>query len=110
MALRGQPGNPDEPSGTALSGITGYTIDPTTHQLTENTTSPYSTGAGPQCLVEDPSGQYFYTANFLDSSVSGSSVDVNSGALRPLSSSHNVPDTYTVAGPATWCLINGRTS
>ncbi len=35
--------------------------------------SPFSTGSGPQCLLEDPSNQFIYTANFNDSTVTGSS-------------------------------------
>ena len=101
----------DVNSGTSSNGITGYTVDPTTHQLTELSGLPFTTGAGPQCLVEDPSDQFFYTANFYDSSVSGNSLDVNSGYLVPLSQNHNnVPNTYALPGPATWCLIDGRTN
>jgi 6-phosphogluconolactonase (cycloisomerase 2 family) len=96
-------------SGSSFNGITGYTVDPTTHQLTELSGLPFTTGAGPQCLVEDPSDQFFYTANYYDSTVSGNSLDANSGYLVPLSQNHNnVPSNYTLAGPATWCLIDGR--
>jgi len=96
-------------TGTTQNGITGYTIDPTTHQLTELPDLPFGTGAGPQCLVEDPSNQFFYTANYYDSTVSGLSLDVNDGQLVPLSQNHaKVPSSYTLAGPATWCLIDGR--
>ncbi|MGD0522153.1 MAG: beta-propeller fold lactonase family protein [Terracidiphilus sp.] len=102
-------GNPSTPT-LPLSGITGYTIDPTTHQLTEMPNLPFTTGAGPQCLVEDPSNQFFYTANFIDSTVSGNSLDQNDGALVPLAQNHNVPSNYTLAGPATWCLMDGRTN
>jgi hypothetical protein len=98
-------------TGTSANGITGYIIDPTTHQLTEMSGLPFTTGAGPQCLVEDPSNQFFYTANYYDSTVSGNSIDQNSGYLVPLSQNHNnVPSNYTLAGPATWCLIDGRTN
>jgi hypothetical protein len=103
-------GDNNTQTGNAESGITGYIIDPATHQLREIPGLPFSTGAGPQCLVEDPSDQYFYTANFMDSTVTGNSVDQNSGLLRPLSTSHNVPNSYTLPGPATWCLMNGRVS
>ncbi len=96
-------------SGTSENGITGYDIDPTTHQLTEMAFLPFGTGAGPQCLVEDPSNQFFYTANYYDSTVSGLALQVNAGDLLPLSSTHNkVSSSYTLAGPATWCLIDGR--
>jgi 6-phosphogluconolactonase (cycloisomerase 2 family) len=102
-------GNNDTTTGNAESGISGYQIDPTTHVLTEIPNQPFSTGPGPQCLVEDPSDQFFYTANFYDSTVTGNWLDENSGRLRPLSSSHNVPDNYTLPGPASWCVMDGRT-
>jgi 6-phosphogluconolactonase (cycloisomerase 2 family) len=96
-------------SGISANGITGYVIDPTTHQLTEITGLPFGTGSGPQCLVEDPSNQFFYTANYYSSTVTGLSLQVNDGSLVPLSRNHaKVPDDYTLAGPATWCLIDGR--
>ena len=102
-------GNNNTTTGNPESGITGYVIDPTTHQLSEIAGLPFSTGSGPQCLVEDPSNQYFFTANFYDSTVTGNSLDQNSGALVPLTENHNVPSTYALAGPATWCLMDGRT-
>jgi Lactonase, 7-bladed beta-propeller len=90
------------------SGISGYVIDPTTHQLTEISGSPFGTGSGPNCMLEDPSNQYIYTANFNDSTVTGLVIDQNSGVLNPLNGSANKP--YPLTGPATWCIATGRTS
>jgi hypothetical protein len=90
----------------AQSGMAGYVIDPNTHVLSFIAGEPYGTGAGPQCLVEDPSDQFIYSADFNDSSITGRVVDPNSGALTGL----RVASTYAVQGPATWCLVNGRTS
>jgi hypothetical protein len=90
------------------SGIAGYDIDTTTQQLTTMSGSPFGTGAGPQCLVEDPSDQFFYTANFNSSSVTGLSLDENSGVLRVLPGHAN--RSYGLSGPAAYCVINGRTS
>ena len=93
-------------SGTlAQSGLSGYTIDPSTHQLTTLPGEPFGSGAGPQCIVEDPSNQFIYTANFNDSTITGRVVDQNSGVLN------NLPKTssYTLTGPPTWCLMDGRT-
>ena len=59
----------------AQSGITGYVIDPSTHVLSPIAGGPFGSGAGPQCLVEDPSDQYVYTANFNDSTVTGRLMD-----------------------------------
>ena len=89
----------------AQSGLTGYVIDPSTHQLSPIAGSPFGSGAGPQCLVEDPSDQFIYTANFNDSTVTGRMIDQNSGVLKNL----NAPTSTALTGPATWCLIDGRT-
>ncbi len=97
-------------TSNAQSGLAGYVIDPTTHQLSFIPGEPFGTGAGPQCLVEDPSNQFIYTANFNDSTVTGLSVDPNSGFLTPLAQSTHAPSSYTLTGPATWCLVDGRTS
>ena len=45
---------------------------------------PFGSGSGPQCMVEDPSDQFIYTANFNDSTVTGRVVDPNSGVLNNL--------------------------
>jgi 6-phosphogluconolactonase (cycloisomerase 2 family) len=89
----------------AQSGIAGYVIDPTTQQLSFIAGEPFGSGAGPQCLVEDPSNQFVYTANFNDSTVTGRIVDPNSGVLNDLRVAHS----YAVTGPPTWCLVDGRT-
>jgi hypothetical protein len=104
-------GNNITGSGTAQSGIAGYVAN-SPYQPTEMAGTPigFGSGAGPQCLVEDPSNQYFYTANFNDSSVSGQSIDENAGTLRPLSQSTKAPSEYTLTGPPTWCLVDGRTN
>jgi 6-phosphogluconolactonase len=88
------------------SGIAGYVIDPTTHVLSFIAGEPFGSGSGPQCIVEDPSDQFIYSADLYDSSVTGRVVDPNSGVLNNL----RVTSTYPVQGPATWCLVDGRTS
>jgi 6-phosphogluconolactonase (cycloisomerase 2 family) len=90
----------------AASGLAGYVIDPTTHQLSYIAGEPFGTGAGPQCLVEDPSDQFIYTANFNDSTVTGRVVDPNSGVLN----SFRVASSYALSGPPAWCLVDGRTN
>jgi 6-phosphogluconolactonase len=88
------------------SGLAGYVIDPTTHQLSFIAGEPFGSGAGPQCLVEDPSDQFVYSADFNDSSVTGRVVDPNSGVLNNM----RVTSTFALQGPATWCLVDGRTN
>ena len=90
------------------SGIAGYTLDPVTRQLTFMSGSPFGSGAGPQCIVEDPSHQFIYTANFNDSTVTGRLLDQNVGNLNELSGKAN--RSYPLDGPPTWCLVSGRTS
>jgi 6-phosphogluconolactonase (cycloisomerase 2 family) len=104
-------GNNVTGSGTAQSGLAGYVMN-SPFQPTEIAGTPigFGTGGGPQCLVEDPSNQFFYTANFNDSSVTGQSIDQNSGNLSPLSQSTKAPSEYTLTGPPTWCLVDGRTN
>jgi 6-phosphogluconolactonase (cycloisomerase 2 family) len=88
------------------SGLAGYVIDPTTHQLSFIAGEPFGSGSAPQCLVEDPSDQFIYSADFNDSSVTGRVVDPNSGVLNNL----RVASSYPLQGPAAWCVIDGRTS
>ena len=88
------------------SGLAGYVIDPASHQLSYIAGEPFGTGAGPQCLVEDPSNQFIYTANFNDSTVTGRVVDPNSGVLN----NFRVASSYALSGPPAWCLVDGRTN
>jgi 6-phosphogluconolactonase len=90
------------------SGIVGYVLDPSTHQLTFMSGSPFGSGAGPQCMLEDPSDQFIYTANFNDSTVTGRVADQNSGVLNNLPGKAN--HSFTLPGAAAWCVVSGRTS
>ncbi len=96
----------------AQSGIASFTITSPFQAtpITGQTGSTGGTGAGPLCLLEDPSNQFVYTANFNSSSVTGLSIDENDGNLTPLSQSTKAKDSYTLPGPATWCIVTGRTS
>jgi 6-phosphogluconolactonase (cycloisomerase 2 family) len=90
-------------SSTAASGIAGYVIN-SPFDPTEISGSPFGSGSGPQCLVEDPSNQFFYEANFVSQNVTGQKLDNNDGVLTPFS------QTYALKGPATWCVVDGRTN
>jgi len=91
----------------ANSGMAGWflTTSPS-FQLTALTPPTYGTGSGPQCIVEDPSSQFIYTANFVDSSITGRALDPNDGVLNNL----RVASSYKLQGPASWCLVDGRTN
>lgn len=107
VANQGDVSNPTNP----LSGITAFDIT-TPYFLSPiaNGGSPVGSGSGPQCILEDPSNQYVYTANFNDSTVSGLFIDENDGNLSPLSQKTKAKDSYPLPGPAAWCIVTGRTS
>jgi hypothetical protein len=88
------------------SGIAGYflTTSPA-YQLSFIAGEPFGAGSGSQCIVEDPSNQYIYEANQYDSTITGRTLDPNSGELDNMRST----STYTLQGPPTWCLVDGRT-
>jgi 6-phosphogluconolactonase len=54
-------------------------------------------------MVEDPSNQFIYTANFNDSTVTGRVVDPNDGVLNNL----RVANSYSLKGPATGAWLTG---
>jgi 3-carboxy-cis,cis-muconate lactonizing enzyme. len=89
------------------SGIAGYSLFTTpSFHLSFLSPSTYGSGSGPQCLVEDPSDQFIYTANFGDSTITGRTIDPSDGVLNQF----RVASSYKLQGPANWCLINGRTN
>jgi 6-phosphogluconolactonase len=104
VANYGDNANPNAPQ----SGIAGFIIDATSKQLTNMPLSPFGAGSGPRCLVEDPSNNFIYTANFNDSTVTGHTYDHNQGPLKALPGAAN--KSYSLPGPATYCLVDGRTS
>ena len=89
------------------SGIAAYYINKSPSYFLQFTSTPtFGTGAGPQCIVEDPSNQFIYTANFVDSTITGRSIDPNDGFLLSLP---RVVSTFKLQGQANWCLVDGRT-
>jgi 6-phosphogluconolactonase (cycloisomerase 2 family) len=89
-----------------LSGISGYVVN-TPYQPTPMSIN-FGSGSAPQCLVEDPSNQFFYTANFNDSTITGLDINEQTGELTPLNQKTKAPTQYTLSGPATWCLVDSR--
>jgi 6-phosphogluconolactonase (cycloisomerase 2 family) len=99
------------PSTLALSGVAGYVENsPFLPNEMGGTPIGFGAGAGPVCLVEDPSNQFFYTANIESQTVTGQMLDQNAGTLTPLSQSSKVSSSYALSGPPTWCLVDGRIS
>jgi 6-phosphogluconolactonase (cycloisomerase 2 family) len=89
------------------SGLAGYFLTTApAYQLSFIPEEPFGSGSGPQCIVEDPSAQFIYEANQYDSTVTGQLLQPDEGDLVDL----RVTSTYNLQGPATWCLVDGRTS
>lgn len=88
------------------SSISAFTIDSTTGKVFPLGTggspaagNPYVVGAGPTCMVEDPTNQYVYTSNNIDGTITGRRIDSNTGELRELTRGSSFP---TVGQPT--CL------
>lgn len=90
--------------GQPNSDISGYTIA-TNGVLAQISGAPFSTGSGPQCIIEDPSNQYIFTADYDSNTVTGKVLDPNSGVLTPMRNQSSYP---TVGNP-TWCVADGHT-
>jgi 6-phosphogluconolactonase (cycloisomerase 2 family) len=73
-------------TSTTESSISAFTINNgQLAGLADPVGNPYSVGSGPVCIVEDPSDQYIYTSNGIDSTVTGKIADQNRGYLSNLS-------------------------
>ena len=93
------------------SSVSAFTIDPTTGKLSFLGTggspaagNPYAVGSGPVCMVEDPTNQYVYTSNNIDSTVTGRIIDSNSGELRNL----NRGSSFPTVGQPTCLALSGN--
>jgi 6-phosphogluconolactonase (cycloisomerase 2 family) len=92
-------------TSNAQSGIDAFTLYSSPFQLSPLAGAPFGSGAGPVCMVEDPSYQYIYTANYNDSTITGRSISRNDGELVDL----RTTSTFSLSGPPSWCLVDGRT-
>ena len=91
------------PSSEA-SSVSAFFIDPTTGFLTPvATTVPFGSGSSPRCILEDPSNQYLYTANYADSTVTGAIINSSTGTLQTLRKITN----FGTTGQPTWCAATG---
>jgi 6-phosphogluconolactonase len=63
----------------------------------------FGSASGPQCILEDPSNQYLYTANFNDSTVTGAIINSSTGTLTTLRKNTSFP----TVGQPTWCVASG---
>jgi DNA-binding beta-propeller fold protein YncE len=100
---------PNLTATSEASSVSAYFIDPTTSRLTSlssgaNASSvPFGSGSSPRCILEDPSNQYIYTANFSDSTVTGAIINSSTGTLTTLRKNTS----FGAAGQPTWCTASG---
>lgn len=85
------------PNGTSNSSISAFNINAQGQlsTLPDGTNNPYAVGSGPVCIVQDPTNQYLYTSNSVDSTVTGKLLDQNRGPLRDLTRGSTFPVTKT---------------
>lgn len=95
---------PSTALGQANSQISGFTIA-TNGVLAQISGAPFPTGSSPQCILEDPSNQYLYTADGTSNTVTGHVLDPNSGVLTDLRNNTS----YATVGTPTWCVASGHT-
>jgi 6-phosphogluconolactonase (cycloisomerase 2 family) len=95
---------PNLTATSEASSVSAYFIDPTNSRLTPLATSvPFGSGSSPRCILEDPSNQYLYTANFSDSTVTGAVINSSTGTLTNLRKNTS----FGAAGQPTWCTASG---
>jgi 6-phosphogluconolactonase (cycloisomerase 2 family) len=66
-----------QPAGS----VCAYEIDPVTRALLPAPGSPYPAGRGTRAIAVDPGGGFVYATNFTDGSITGYSVNDETGAL-----------------------------
>jgi 6-phosphogluconolactonase len=95
---------PNLTASSEASSVSAYFIDPVTSRLTPLATSvPFGSGSSPRCILEDPSNQYLYTANYSDSTVTGAIINSSTGTLTTL----RKLTSFGAAGQPTWCVASG---
>jgi 6-phosphogluconolactonase (cycloisomerase 2 family) len=88
------------------SSVSAFFIDPVTGFLTLiPSTVPFGSGSSPRCIIEDPSNQYLYTANFADSTVTGAIINSQTGTLTTLRKAPS--GGFATTGQPTWCVASG---
>jgi 6-phosphogluconolactonase (cycloisomerase 2 family) len=93
------------------SSVSAYFIDQTTGRLTtltggaSGTVVTFGAGSAPSCILEDPSNQYLYTANFADNTVTGAVINSTTGTLTTLRKAPSAG--FPVTNEPTWCAASG---
>jgi 6-phosphogluconolactonase (cycloisomerase 2 family) len=101
----------------SASNVSAYLINKTSGQLQDvygagnSGTNTFGSGSGPRCVLEDPSNQYLFTANYNDSSISGYIINTENGTLTNQRGNGFISNTTTstlVPGNPTWCVASGN--
>ena len=93
------------------SSVSAYFIDQTTGRLTtlsggtSDTSVTFGAGSQPECILEDPSNQYLYTANFASNNVTGAVINSTTGTLTTLRKAPTAG--FPAANEPTWCTASG---
>lgn len=90
---------------TNFSSISAYTVD-ANGRLTpvSDNNNPYPVGAGPVCMVQDPSYKYVYTSNANDGTVTGYEINQSTGQLNILRRG----STFPVTGKPACLIVSGN--
>ncbi len=89
---------------TQNSNVFALTIDTANGQLQPINPALYPTGSGPIWMVEDPTNQYIYTANYNDNTVTGFIIDASTGQLSPMFKGTQ----FSTVGQPTFIVVSGR--
>jgi 6-phosphogluconolactonase (cycloisomerase 2 family) len=102
----------------SASNVSAYLINKTSGQLQDvygagnSGTDTFGSGSGPRCVLEDPSNQYLFTANYNDSTISGYIINTENGTLTNQRGNGFLQNTSTqtslVPGNPTWCVASGN--
>ncbi|MEO6923234.1 MAG: beta-propeller fold lactonase family protein [Bryocella sp.] len=93
-------------TGQPYSSISGYVINSSTTQLTPISTTPFSVGSGPVCMVEDSTNKYVYISNRNDGTITGKVIDPTTGNLSDLPRG----STFNATGQAGCLVLSGAVS
>lgn len=97
--------SPTSPSST----VSAFFITPNTGLLQPLSSGAaannvvFGSGSSPRCILEDPSNQYLYTANYVGSTITGAIINQAAGTLTNLRKNSS----FTTAGNPTWCAVSG---
>ncbi len=96
------------------SGVSGYTVDATTGNLTAVAGSPFAAGTNPSGVAVDPSGKFVFVTNAGSNNVSAYTLDSTTGVLTEVSgspfSSGTGPSAVTVDPSSRYVYVANKTA